>query len=1144
MRSEVPTGTVLGGFRVESLIGEGAMGAVYLAESPDGRPVALKLLSPELARDERFRQRFLRESQLAAGLDHPHIVPTLASGEEDGLLYLAMTYVKGSDLRELLRREDKLPPERALQLLSQVADALDAAHAAGLVHRDVKPGNILVSEGPEGEDAYVCDFGLARHVTSVSSLTGERGFVGTIDYVPPEQIEGGTIDGRADVYSLGCVLFECLAGARPFDRESELSVIFAHLNAPTPRLTDVRPELPEALDEVFETALAKSPDDRYATCSELVAAALAALRGQVIGRRKTSRRRLLAAVAVVAGVAAVTSGVLASQGGDGSPQSAAKLKTLSLKPDGINLIDAKTRRVVGRTGFGRAVWDIAFAGRSAWVLLGDEERIAQVDLASHRVERILKTPEGHGARIAAGGGFIWVTENSGPSVLRIDPRTGKVAGRFRVSGGLGEGIAYGAGSLWLARGTDVARVDTRNGHVLRRFSVGGAAARVVFDDGTVWAASSGNGVVKKIDPVENRITATQKLHGWISDLAVGGGFVWVPIVPDGTVYKLNEADLSVQGGWASGPDPERISFGGGVLWIANTEAKTVSLLDPGSGRRRELAASVAPNLALYHDGLVWTGAVPVPQPLAPIRGPELRISMPHGFLGADPSTSPGLLNEQLFYATCANLLNYPDSDGPEGARLRPEIAAAMPTLSRGGRTYTFRIRRGFRFSPPSPDRPASLRQPLNAVPERVTAETFRHTIERALSPKLGPNAPAAPFASDIVGVGAYRAGKAVHIRGIVAHGDSLSIRLVRPSGDFLTRISMHFFCPVPIREPVVPGGLTGAIPSAGPYYMASIEGNRTILLRNPNYGGQRPRRVERIVYTQGVPTPTAAAQAAAGEVDYLPADFDPYSLLAPGGTLDQRHGESSPASRRGAQRYFLQPAPGVEEIVFNTRRPLFRDLALRRAVNYALDRPALAAVWGDPPADRYIPPAVRGHSDSHAYPIDGADLRTAQRLAGGRKRAAALYFCGHPANGTAAQIVRSNLSRIGIIISIVSSQGCSAGKAARADLLLGGFGSAERDPGPFLRDALAGGAFGLPLGPGPWRDRGVRRRLQRASALSGNARFTAYARLDADLVRDAVPFAVYASWVHPEYFAPRVGCKVFQSAYHFVDLGALCVRKP
>src|SRR5580765_1581000 len=320
MRPPVVAGTVLAGFRVRSLIGEGAMGAVYLAEDLSGtQRIALKVLDPELACDERFRQRFLRESQVASSLDHPNIVTTFASGDEGGVLYLAMEYVDGVDLRELLRRDGALAPERTIALLAQVASALDAAHAEGLVHRDVKPGNILVATEADGEHAYVCDFGLARHVSSVSSLTGERGFVGTIDYVPPEQIEGGTIDARADVYSLGCVLYECLAGVRPYDRDSELSVVFAHLNEPPPRLTDARPDLPAAFDEVFATALAKSPDDRYASCGELAAAARAALHGKVLARRRPRGRPIVAVLAVLVAAAGAVAGVLLSDGHGAAP---------------------------------------------------------------------------------------------------------------------------------------------------------------------------------------------------------------------------------------------------------------------------------------------------------------------------------------------------------------------------------------------------------------------------------------------------------------------------------------------------------------------------------------------------------------------------------------------------------------------------------------------------------------------------------------------------------------------------------------------------------------------------------------------------------------------------------------------------------
>ena len=1145
MRSELSAGTVLAGFRIDSPIGDGATGVVYLAEATDGTRLALKVLAPDLARDERYRRRFLRESRIAASVDHPHIVPTLASGDEDGLLYLAMAYVEGSDLRDLVRREGSLDPVRALDLLAQAAHALDAAHAAGLVHRDVKPANILVAATPEGEHVYVCDFGLARYASSVSSLTGERGLVGTVDYVAPEQVQGGPIDSRADVYSLGCVLFECLAGTRPFERETELSVLFAHLNEAPPQITDFRSELPEAMNTVFATALAKSPSDRYPTCAELVANARAALTGRPMARRRRRRGLLVAAatLAIAAGVAAV--GALAHKETTTDHAS----PSIDVLPGALTLVDASTHRTVSKVSLGPAskhgitASDVTFSGSSAWVLTGGEQRLVRVDLNTHKVVKTISLPSIPGSRLAVGAGSIWLTESAGPELWRIDARTGKMLKPFTVQG-QGAGIAFGAGSVWLTRDTYVTRVDPRNGRVLARILFPFAPTWLAYGDGAVWAASGSFGYVGKIDPAVNRISKTQRLHGWLSDLAIGGGFVWATTIPDGTVFKLAESDLSVQSGVPGGVDPERISFGGNRLWVANSQGDAVSVIDAASIDRSQLTAAAAPSVVRYERGLLWAGAGPVVPPLAPVSGPELRISTPKIFTDADPSTGTGPWDAQLFYETCANLLNYPDAPGSEGAQLRPEIAAAMPMISRGGRTYTFRVRSGFRFSPPSD---GSIYHPSPNQP--VTASTIRYTFERALSPKL-EDPPAAPFVSDLVGLAAFRAGQASHISGIAVRGDTISFTLTRPAGNFLDRISRHYFCPVPLGFPIVPDGFTGPIPSAGPYYPQSMNDSREVLLRNPNYHGDRPRHAVRIVYSYGTPTPQAISLVEADEVDLLPGDFDRYSPLAHGSMLDRLYGPGSDAARHGHQRYFLEQMPFLHELVFNTNRPLFRDARLRRAVSYALDRPALAGVRAEAPADQTVPAGVRGFPAGVAYPISGPDLTTARRLAGTGVRHAVLYSPCAGFFDPAPAIVRRNLMRIGIRVSIIHADDCGGlytSETKRADLVLAFLGAprsgaaGESDPEPFITGALATGHVGAAIGPGPWTEPSFRRRVDRAHALGGRARLDAYRRLELELMR-AAPFAVYGSNVTEEYVSSRVGCTLHQGAYGFLDLGALCPR--
>ena len=279
MQGDPRLGTELAGHRIEAVIGRGRLAVVYLAHHLRlGRRVALKVLDPALAEDDAFRGTFMRESRLAAGLDHPNIVTVYDAGEDDGVLYVAMRYVDGTDLERLLESEGSLSPPRTVAIVAQVAEALDAAHSEGLVHRGVRPADILLEVADDGDRAFLSDFGITKHVAASTRLTRTGSFAGTVDYVAPEQIKGGVeADRRADVYSLGCVLYRCLVGEAPFARESELVTIYAHLEDPPPRPTDRDPGLPPAIDDVVRRALAKRPEDRFATASELANAAASAI---------------------------------------------------------------------------------------------------------------------------------------------------------------------------------------------------------------------------------------------------------------------------------------------------------------------------------------------------------------------------------------------------------------------------------------------------------------------------------------------------------------------------------------------------------------------------------------------------------------------------------------------------------------------------------------------------------------------------------------------------------------------------------------------------------------------------------------------------------------------------------------------------
>jgi Protein kinase domain len=294
---QVEIGQVFAGHRIEAEAGRGGMGVVYVATHLAlNRRVALKLIAPDLAADEDFRERFKQESMTAASIDHPNVISIYHAGEEDGKLYVTMRYVEGTDLRAMIARDGKIPPRQAAEIVSQVAAALDAAHARGLVHRDVKPANVLIGEAGH---AYLTDFGLTKHAGSGSGLTKTGMFVGTLDYIAPEQLQGGPVDARVDVYALGCVLYQTLTGVVPFPRDTEPAKIWAHMQEEPPSVV-AHPDVPAQFEEVVRRAMAKKPDDRYPSAGDLGRAALAAAEARNVATGERS---------VATGEAAPTQGV-------------------------------------------------------------------------------------------------------------------------------------------------------------------------------------------------------------------------------------------------------------------------------------------------------------------------------------------------------------------------------------------------------------------------------------------------------------------------------------------------------------------------------------------------------------------------------------------------------------------------------------------------------------------------------------------------------------------------------------------------------------------------------------------------------------------------------------------------------------------
>jgi streptogramin lyase len=570
---ELTNGQVLAGYRVEGLVGRGGMGVVYRAtQIALERPVALKLIAPELAEDESFRERFKRESRTAAQIEHAHVIPVHEAGEADGQLYIAMRLIDGIDLRELIRRNGRVEPARAVRLIGQVASALDAAHARGLVHRDIKPGNVLVATEDGRDHAYLTDFGLSKRLGSDSAMTRTGVFVGTVDYIAPEQIQGLTVDARADVYSLGCLLYHALTGRVPFERDSDVAKIFAHMSDPPPALTETAIGQPSALDGVLRRAMAKDPADRYPSAGDLGRAAQAAVVGSRIDQPErsvatgeaapTTRRRQLpgaptaaagatprrgvpvpavVALGVIALIAIVLAAVVSGGGDDeaggGTEASAFTTGATTVTPieidstagvafgdndiwvtsyerDSITRVDTTSGEVGNPIGVGDGPTAITVADGRAWVLNGDAGNVARVDIDQGQVTGApVPVPSStDGDSIAAGEGKAWVVLNDQGQVLPIDAESGRPGAPITMPDGTAEELAFGDGGLW-----------------------------VLGDKGTVTRVDPGAG--RPGEPVK---VADELPDGaFRGEVAVGGGGVWIAALDDETVTRIDPASGEV-----------------------------------------------------------------------------------------------------------------------------------------------------------------------------------------------------------------------------------------------------------------------------------------------------------------------------------------------------------------------------------------------------------------------------------------------------------------------------------------------------------------------------------------------------------------------------------------------------------------------
>src|SRR5829696_4783624 len=552
-------GTVLGGCRIDAVVGRGGMGIVYRARQLDlDRDVAVKVIAPELIEDPDSRTRFLTEARAASAVEHPNVIPVHGAGIAEGRAYLVMRYVAGDDLRTVVRRDG----------------ALAAIHQAGYVHRDVKPQNVMIDAGGH---VYLSDFGLAKQAMATGGPTASEQWVGTLEYVAPEQIRGERVDARTDVYALGGVLYFMLTARVPFERETDHAKLWAHLMDEPPAPSTVRPGLPAALDAVVARALAKVPGQRQPSAGDLGRAARAAAAGQAAA---TVERTVASGDAAPAGASATTTPSPTRLTPAAAPRPLLRRRAVTLAA------------VIGALGAGvLAFWLLPDGDdRNPSAVSGTGPRATAQPAATPSVPTVGRTVAGVGFRpraIAVAAGAVWVLSIHEPRITRLDARTGHRAGAQPYVGRGAVSIAADGDMVWVAKRATgaVLGLDPRSGDVLRRVDTSMPPARIAAGPSGLWVVAreteAGPATLLRYDRDGRRLLQQTEFADGIAAIALGGGAAWVALVQERRVVRVVAGESAQQSAWLTAPATE-LAFGAGRLWASVPDDDSVVRIHPGS----------------------------------------------------------------------------------------------------------------------------------------------------------------------------------------------------------------------------------------------------------------------------------------------------------------------------------------------------------------------------------------------------------------------------------------------------------------------------------------------------------------------------------------------------------------------------------